>query len=337
MRAAIYHGPGSGIEVQHIAEPVPETGELLVEVGFCGICGSDMSLTSGSSFDYPTGQCFGHEYSGTVVEKGAGVTGWRIGDTVACMPKSGCGRCEPCREGRLLLCVNGKSLGSGFSEFVAVPTQAAVRLPQTLSLADGALIEPMACGLRALHSAGMKGGERVLVLGAGTMALSVIWWARRLGAASIVVASRSAQRRDICMTFGADALHSFDEDDPATLHTALGGPPNFVAECVGKEGMLNLALDHVRVGGTVICMGMCVKPEAVLPIRLTFKEAKLTFPLAYSAEEFEETARAFDQTGFNPAVMVNDVIPLERLGVVLESMRTGTPATKVHVDPRMHV
>lgn len=335
MRAAIYHGSGQPLTIETVPDPIPAADELLVEIGRCGVCGSDVAMTSGGPFDYPTGQCFGHEFAGTVVETRRDCGNWKVGDPVACMPKSGCGRCEICREGRLLFCPYGKGVGEGFAEYVAVPATAVIPLPKTLSLSDGALIEPIACGLRALHSAGMRGGERILVLGAGSMALAVVWWARRLGAASIVVASRSAHRRETCLAFGADAVHSFNEDDPAALEQALGGPPHIVAECVGKEGMINLALEHVRLGGTVISMGMCMRTEAILPAGLTFKEARLIFPLAYSVQEYENTARALEAEGFQPEIMVSDVLPLERLGETLESIRAGAQMMKVHIDPRM--
>lgn len=335
MRAAIYNGFGRPISIERVADPQPAGHELLVEIAFCGICGSDISMTSGGPFDYAVGRCFGHEYSGTVVELGRNVSGWRIGDRVACPPMAGCGQCDACREGRLLFCSGGKNLSTAFAEYLAVPTSAAVRLPQTLSLADGALVEPMACGLRALRAAGMQGGERVLVLGAGSMALSIIFWARSLGATAIVVASRSSHRRDICLAMGADAVHSFTQDEPAALEAALGGAPHIVAECVGKEGMLNVALDHVRLGGTVICMGMCMRPEPILPARLTFKEAKLIFPLGYSMNEFEQTARKLDACGFRLESMVSEVLPLEQLGAAIERIRGGAKTLKVHIDPRI--
>ncbi len=335
MRAAIYQGGGRPITIETVADPELLRDELLVEVGRCGVCGSDVSMTSGTPFDYEAGKCFGHEFAGTVLDVGRDAEGFRTGDRVACMPVSPCGQCEPCREGRLLFCTRDRGLATGFSEYVAVPANAAVRLPQTLSLADGAMVEPMACGLRALRSAGMTAGQRVLVLGAGSMAMAIVWWARRLGAASVVVASRSSRRRDTCMLFGADAVHSLTDDDPAELGIELGGAPHIVAECVGKEGMLNLAVRHVRLGGTVIGMGMCMRPEPVLPIGLTMKEVKLTFPLAYSPEEFEETARAFDATGFHPDQMVSEVLALERLNSVLAGMRSGSQGLKVHIDPRI--
>jgi len=335
MRAAIFHGAGKPITIETLPDPEAAADELLVEIGRCGICGSDVAMTSGTPFDYAVGQCFGHEFAGTVIDKGRDTSGWKIGDRVACMPKSGCGHCEACREGRLLFCPNGKGLGKGFSEYVSVPTPAAVRLPQALSLSDAALVEPMACGLHALNGAGMRRGERVLVLGAGSMALALVWWARRLGAASIVVASRSKHRRDTCLAFGADALFGFDEDDPAELEHALGGPPHIVAECIGKDGMINLALDHVRLGGTVISMGMCTRPEPIIPFRQTFKEARLCFPLAYSAEEYERTVRTLEVEEFQPEMMVSDVLPLERVGAAIESLRGGAKMLKIHIDPRM--
>lgn len=250
------------------------------------------------------------------------------------MPKSGCGQCEACQEGRILLCVGGKNLSTGFSEYVAVPASAAIPLPRGLSLADGALVEPIACGLRALRTSGMQPGDRVLVLGAGSMALAIVWWARALGAGSIVVLSRSAHRREVCLEFGAHAALAFD-DEPAAVHAALGGAPHIVAECVGKEGLLDLALDRVRAGGTVISMGMCMRPEAILPARLTFKEAKIVFPLAYSPAEFAETARAFDAGRFKPEIMVSDVLPLEELPQAMENIRGGARVLKVQIDPRI--
>lgn len=335
MRAAIYHGADKGICIEQMADPRPAAGELLIEIAYCGVCGSDVSMTSGSPFDYPTGLCFGHEYSGTVIELGRGVSGWRVGDQVACRPKTRCGACETCREGHLLLCPGGAHLGKGFAQYIAVPVEAAVRLPQSLSLADGALVEPMACGLRALRAAQIRRGDRVLVLGAGSLALSSIWWARTLGAGKVVVAARSAHRRDICMAFGADAVVSLTEDDPQAIEAALGGPPHIVAECVGKQGMINLAFDKLRTGGTIVSLGMCMVPEPILPIGMTFKEARIIFPLGYSEAEFDEAARTFDEQRFNPEQMISDVFPLAQVGDVIARMRAGEAFRKVHIDPRM--
>lgn len=331
MRAAIYDGPDRDVAIRQIPDPAPQPDELLIEVARCGICGSDVSMTGGGIGSKP-GRCFGHEYSGTVLETGNAVTGWRPGDRVACIPNTGCGSCAACRAGRVILCPNGRGNSAGFAELIAVPAVSAIRLPQTLSLADGALIEPMACGLHALNTVGGAKGLRILVLGAGAMALSIIWWARKQGAASVVVASRSPHRAALCLEFGATAVHSFADDDPAGLETKLGGAPDIVAECIGKPGMLNLALNHVRVGGTIVSIGMCSVPEAIVPARLAFIEAKLCFPLGYSPSEFVQTARAFDADGFHPEVMIGQVMSLTQLPDALRLIRSGEIANKVQID-----
>ena len=222
-----------------------------------------------------------------------------------------------------------------FGEFAAVPADGAIVLPRTLSLADGALVEPMACGLHALRMARLEGGESILVLGAGTMALSVIYWARRLGAGKIVALSRSAHRSDMARLMGADDFFCSAQADPAMLNEALGGAADIVAECVGKTGMLGEALEHVRPQGTVISMGMCMHNEPLLPAACTFKEARLLFPLGYSYDEFVETARAFDSGSIHSDQMVSDVIALEELPAMLDQLRSGSgQRLKVHVDPQ---
>jgi threonine dehydrogenase-like Zn-dependent dehydrogenase len=150
-----------------------------------------------------------------------------------------------------------------------------------------------------------------------------------------VVASRSAHRRETCLKFGADAVHAFDEDEPGALEATLGGAPHIVAEGVGKEGMLDLAGRHVRMGGAIVSLGMCTRHEGVLPAALAFKEARMIFPLAYSTEEFEATARAFEAEGFNPEIAVSHILPLERLDQAMADLRAGAKMQKVHIDPRL--
>ena len=217
---------------------------------------------------------------------------------------------------------------------MVIPQQAAVPLPQSLSFTDGALVEPMSCGLHALDLAQIRRGDRVLVIGAGAMALSVVYWARNLGAAKIVALSRSAHRREVVMALGADAVLGFDEDDQSRIVETLGGTPEIVAECVGKEGMLALASRHVAPRGTIISMGMCLHGDPVVPAFMTNKEARLLFPRAYTVEEFERTARAFDAGALDPDIMVSDTIALEELPAVMEELQSGSRKyLKVHVDP----
>jgi threonine dehydrogenase-like Zn-dependent dehydrogenase len=332
MRAAMFNGPGKPITIERLPDPAPGRDELLVKVCRCGICGSDISMSGEAPFTLPIGR-IGHEYAGEVVAVGGDVSGFRPGDRVAVQPIEPCGACRGCRSGNAMFCATPRHLRGGFGEYMAVVPKCAVLLPQSLSLADGALIEPMACGVHAWRLARLAPGETMLVTGAGSVALSMIYWARRLGAGRIVVMSRSSHRNDVVMALGADAVIAFDADE-AQISEALGGPPDIVAECVGKPGMLAMAMRLVRPQGTVLSMGMCMYPEPVTPALGTFKEVRLFFPMAYTAEEFVETARAFDRGDVDPALMVSDVIGLDDFPGAIDALRAGTQRSlKVHVDP----
>jgi threonine dehydrogenase-like Zn-dependent dehydrogenase len=333
MRVAVFSGPDKPITIERVADPEPGPNDLVVKICRCGLCGSDISMTSEGFATYPPGTRLGHEYAGEVVAIGSEVSGIKLGTLVACRPFHGCGRCEVCRGGHSVFCTAVQNLMGGFAEYIAVPAAAVVSLPQTMSPGDGALVEPMACGLHALRMARMQAGARILVLGAGSMALSVVYWARRLEAGTIIVLSRSSHRDEVVLAMGADGVHRFDADDPKPLTEALGGPPDIVAECVGKAGMLNRAIDHVRPQGTVLSMGMCQQSEPFVAVRCTFKEVRLFFPLGYSIAEFAETANAFDSGRVRPELMVSDVIPLDELPTAIEGLRSGRISLKIHVDP----
>jgi (R,R)-butanediol dehydrogenase/meso-butanediol dehydrogenase/diacetyl reductase len=332
MRAAMFNGPGKPITIEQLPDPAPGEGELLIKIHRCGICGSDVSMTGEAPYNLPLGP-IGHEYAGEVLEVGRAVSRFRPGDRVTAVPAVACGTCEGCREGNAQFCRSVRQLRGGFGEYLVVPETTALMLPQSLSFADGALIEPMACGIHALKLAQMRGGERVLVLGAGSVALSVIYWARRLAAARIVVRSRSAHRNEVARALGADAVLGFDPDEEDVQSELLGGMPDIVAECIGKPGTLDLAIRHVRPQGTVLSMGMCMQPEPLLPAHGSFKDLRLFFPMAYTRDEFVETARAFDAGDLDPELMVGEVIALDDFPAMMDALRAGRRSLKVHVDP----
>lgn len=328
----MYNGPGR-ISIEYVADPEPGPGEMLVKVARCGVCGSDVAMTGDGPLHLPVGR-FGHEWAGEIVEVGRDVGGFRPGDRIAGLPAARCGTCDGCRTGNPLFCERARYLVGGFGEYMVIPPVAAVRLPNSLSFSDGAMVEPMTCGLHALNLAGMRGGENVLVIGAGAMAMSAIFWARNLGAAKIGVMSRSAYRTDVLMELGADAVLGFDEDDQARVVERLGGSPEIVVECVGKPGMLALATEHVRLQGAVVSLGMCQHGDPIVPVDCSRKEVRLMFPRGYTVDEFEATARTFDGGRIRPEIMVGETIPLDDLPDVMTALRAGTKKTlKVHVDP----
>lgn len=333
MQVAVFNGAGKPVTIETVEDAELGEGDVRIAIGRCGICGSDVTLTSGSPFDMQAGRPFGHEFSGEVIETGRGVSRLKVGDRLACFPTAACGECASCLSGRPLYCTGGPALFGGFGERMVIPETAGIVLPASVGIDEGALVEPMACGRRALRLARMQKGDTILVLGAGTMALSVIYWARRMGAGRIAVATRSSKRDEMAMSLGADVTLRLEDGNPQGIEEALGGAPAIVAECIGKEGFLALAVEKVRLGGTVLSMGMCTTPDPVIPAMSTFKEVSLHFPLAYSIEDFTETVRAFDAGTVRPETMISDTIALDALPAMLEELRGPHPHLKVQVDP----
>jgi len=240
MKAAIYPGAGKPVTIQELPDPRPGAGEVLVRIDRCGICGTDLAMTRGELFDFGANSQFGHEYAGEIIETGRDVTDFRVGDRIAVLPSAACGECEACRShGNNVLCRDKPGTAMvGFAELAKVPADLAVKLPATLSMADGALVEPLAVSLYGVKLSRIEPGDRVLVLGGGTVALYAIYWARRLGAGRIVAMSRSQRRRELCLRMGASDFVPYGDGEVGEVTEALGGAPQVVFECVGAVGML---------------------------------------------------------------------------------------------------
>src|SRR5690606_28058522 len=159
------------------------------------------------------------------------------GQRVSAMPARGCGQCAACLGGFPLGCAAMAGMIGGFGEYMRIYAPAAIHLPETLSMADGALVEPLAVGLRGVALADLKPGAKVGVLGAGAVVLASIYWARLLGAGRVVAMSRSARRADLATAMGADAFEAFGDGEGDRLAAALGGMPDVVLECAGAVGL----------------------------------------------------------------------------------------------------
>ena len=330
MKAAIYAGGGQPVTIETIADPEPRPGDLLVRIHRCGICGTDLSMTKGGMWDYAPGQ-FGHEYSGEVVAVGSEVSGFRTGDIISVLPSGACGHCAGCAGGNHIMCYGGEGAMFGFSEFARVPASVAVKLPSTLSAEDGALVEPLAVSLYGVRMSRIQAGDRVLVLGGGTVALYAIYWARRLGAGRVVAMSRSDRRRDLCEQMGADAFIPYGDNEVGEVVETLGGPPDVVYECVGSEGMLMKAVSHASIYGKVVSLGFCTGPDPVIPAMASYKCVTMQFLVGYAMRDFLYIADHMDKGHIDPKLIVTNQIPLVQLPAMFDTLRGPNHETKVHV------
>jgi threonine dehydrogenase-like Zn-dependent dehydrogenase len=276
----------------------------------------------------------GHEFAGEIVALGSAVNKLKIGELVAAQPLTGCGECSACRLGEPKHCPQMLGIGSAFAEYTRAGWRECVKLPAGLSLADGALIEPLAVGLHGVLSAALQPGARVLVLGAGPIGLAAAFWARRSGAARVAVAARSAGQESRAYAMGATDFVTADEELPAAAAAALGGAPEVVFECVGQPGLIHRAMSCAARKGTVVVLGFCTVADSLGPSDFLFKELKLVYSNVYSTREFEIVAEALDAGAAEPRSMITDTVSFATLPAVFESMRTSRARCKVMLDPQ---
>jgi len=334
VKAAVFTGVGRPLSIENVPDPKPGPHEVIIRVGRCGICGTDLHMTGGHGMTYPVGTIPGHEFAGEIVALGSAVKNVKIGDLVAAQPLTGCGECPACLAGEPKHCPKMLGIGSAFAEYTRAGWRECVKLPAGLSLADGALIEPLAVGLHGVVMSALQPGAKVLVIGAGPIGLAAAFWARRLGAARVAVSARSARQESRARALGATDFLPAGDDLPAVAAAALGGAPEVIFECVGRPGLINLAMNCVARKGTVVVLGFCTVADHLGPSDFLFKELKLIYSNVYSTREFEIVAEALDTGAAQARSMITDTVSFEHLPAAFESLRSGSTQCKVMLDPQ---
>ena len=282
MRAAVLQGIGD-LRIEHLADPVPAEGELLVRVHSVGVCGSDVHYYAhGRIGDVvaTASHILGHETAGEVVEVADGVTGFQVGDKVAVEPGIPCGHCPTCRQGTYNLCPDVRFLGhpptpGAYRELIAYPALWCHRLPQSLSFDDGAMIEPLAIGVFAIDEAPVQSGDTVAVFGCGPVGLLIMQAARAAGAGKVLVSEPIKERRQFAMKLGADA--AFDPDSGsvvADILEATGGKGvDLSVEAAGAPDTYAQAIDVTRPAGTALFAGIPEEDEVSISIHTARRRA----------------------------------------------------------------
>lgn len=262
MRAVVIERPGS-ITVTDVAEPDIGPTDLLIRVGACGICGTDLHIADGEFPPTPYPIVPGHEFAGEVVAIGSAVRDIAVGARVAVDPSLFCGHCHFCRQGKGNLCLNwgaiGDTVDGAFAEFVAVPVSNAYPLPDDLSFRDAALIEPVSCAVHGIHVLSPRMGDTMLIVGAGTMGLILLQLALRGGASRVSVLDLNAERLKRADRLGAAATAT----DIAELMEA--NPLGFdgVIDATGAPRAIETAFGAVTRGGKLLIFGVAAEEARV--------------------------------------------------------------------------
>lgn len=340
MRAAVFRTDKRQLGIEQVADPTPGPGQVVVRVHRCGICGSDLHMAEGHSYSFDDGAIPGHEVAGEVMAMGTGVEGLIIGDHVAVLPFLTCGECVACKTGDAVGCAAFGMFGAygvtgGYAEYLLTNALWCVRLPNSLSFDDGALVEPLAVSLRAARASGIKSGDRVLVMGAGAIGLAAAYWARLSGAERVVMSATSRRREAIARAIGVDAFIVPEDGRRLAEQSAeaLGRPADVVFECAGVVGSLDQAVSAVRRRGTIAAPGFCWVPDSFSAMPAMMKEATIRYTNMYDTREFEIAVGALDNGHVEPRAMITETVSLDGAPAMFEELRNRNTHCKVMIKP----
>ncbi|MDQ0088763.1 (R,R)-butanediol dehydrogenase/meso-butanediol dehydrogenase/diacetyl reductase [Paenibacillus anaericanus] len=296
MQALRWHGV-KDLRLETIEEPTALNGKVKIKIEWCGICGSDLhEYVAGPIFipentehpltDEKAPVVMGHEFSGQIVEIGAGVSNLKVGDRVVVEPIFACGECTACRQGRYNLCDKMGFLGlagggGGFSEYVAADEHMVHKIPDSLSYEQGALVEPSAVALHAVRQSKFKVGDKAVVFGAGPIGLLVIEALKASGASEIYVVELSEERKSKAAELGGIVIDPKQYDVVEELQQRTNGGVDVAFEVTGVPPVLKQAIESTNLGGQIMIVSIFEKEAALHPNNIVLKERSMTGIIGY--------------------------------------------------------
>jgi (R,R)-butanediol dehydrogenase / meso-butanediol dehydrogenase / diacetyl reductase len=306
------------LRYEDMPEPVPGPGQVKINVHLAGICGTDMK-------EYTSGPCMidpskvpivpGHEFSGKIAGVGEGVTSFKVGDRVTALGYWYCGDCYFCNRDMNNLCVNagftGLTAEGSLAEYVVLPAYAVFKLPDSVSDEAGALVEPLSVAIHGVRQGNVSPGDKVAIVGDGTIGLCVLLAARAAGAAEVYTISKTNNRGKIAQSLGATAVIDADTDPVSQIMDRTDGLGVDISfECVGVPETPQLALDLARFAGTTVIMGVSNKPSTFDFMNVMFGQKKITGSSIYVHEADTAIALLADKRIIADK-LVTSIVPLK--------------------------
>lgn len=337
MLAGVFEGEGK-LSIKEVPEPkITKPDEVIIKVEFAGICGTDVHILEVPPGHPATpGAILGHEYVGTVVDKGTNVKTVDIGDRVVVDPNLTCGICRYCRRGLPNMCENFTTLGiylnGGFAPYNVAPAKALYKISTDVPLERSALAEPLSCVVNAMRKLNLQVGDNVVLIGAGPMGLLFLLMIKAQGAGKTIVIEPTPFRAKIAKDLGADIVLNPREVNirEAIMDlTELGA--DIVIDAVGNQ--FATALDLVKRSGTILLFGM---NENALPQikQIIIPRYELKILGSYiSWFSFPQTVAILESGNVPVEKLVTHKLPLGKLTEGIEIMKRGE-GIKILINPQ---
>jgi threonine dehydrogenase-like Zn-dependent dehydrogenase len=342
---------GGQLVVDEVPDPRPDTGQVLVRILACGICGSDLHFlrhaehmvamseelapSMGAMADMAVPRIdlsrdivMGHEFCAEVIELGPGTTGPEPGTRVVSMPAL----VSP--TGIHQLAYNNDFPG-GYAEHMLLSAPLALAVPDGLDTAQAALTEPLAVGMHAVARSAVSPGESAVVVGCGPVGLAVIAALRTAGVEVVVASDFSPARRELAARLGATEVVDPSVEPLVEAWRRVDGRRTLVAfEAVGVPGTIEQLLRDLPPASRLTVVGVCMEPDRLSPFYAIAKELSLQFVLAYNPAEFAGALRAMAEGEVDLAPMVTGTVDLHGVPAAFEALGRPDEHVKILVEPQ---
>lgn len=329
-------------EVRSIVPHELGKNEVLLQVGACGICGTDVGIYHGNkgSAEVRLPVVLGHELSGIVEAVGSEVSLVKVGDHVAVDPNSYCGHCHFCRIGKKQLCDNlfavGVNRDGGFAEYCYVPENLCYLLNKDIPLEEGAMAEPLACCIHGIDRTKIRLGDSVCVIGGGAIGLLMVQLAKLAGASTVLLSEPVKKRRKIALEIGADyVVDPIQEDLGKKIKEYIGtNGTDVVIECVGNPVATQAAFDAAKKGATLLLFSV-PKPDSIHPLALEdvfHKELTIVGSLI-NPDTHQRAVDLINSGRVNIAPTITHTFPIEEVEAAI-MMQMSEESLKVVVVPQ---
>ena len=336
MKASLYEGNKTMTTVDS-STVVPGAGEVRIDVAWCGVCGTDLHIYLGHmDARVANPQIMGHEMSGTIAELGEGVDGWSVGDRVVVRPLDPCGACPACAAGHAHICQNLKFLGidtqGAFQSSWTVPAHTLHRLPDSIGLDIGALIEPLSVACHDVRLGEIAEGEQVVVLGGGPIGTLVALVAREAGG-NVIISEVNPFRIEFARSLGFDAVNPLEVDLPAlVMERTNGAGAHVVFEVTGIAAGAEMMAKLPRTRGRIVIVGIHAEPAPVDLFQFFWREIRLCGARVYEPQDYEKAIVLAAEGKLPLHKIVTARKPLSELGAAIEELIAGGAAMKTLVN-----